>query len=301
MNFLGKWKNKMNLISVITPIYHGENYIENLCFMIEKNSINLQEVYPDAQVEFVLVNDSPEIIIHAPNKIKNYKLKIINNETNQGIHYSRVNGIINSNSEFVYMLDQDDVIEDDFLLSQYEKIGKFDIIISNGYRAGDNFKKVLYRTRMAQKLALKKKMYIYGTDMILSPGQCLIRRNSIPDNWRKHILKINGCDDFLLWLLMFNQDVKFVVNYEKIYFHIDGIHNYSASSESMTKSYDEMCKILAVNNLINMKSLSVLKRRYRLKISLKSKEISTFTKVLEIVKNLDTLFFTILYKGLGYH
>lgn len=48
-------------------------------------------------------------------------------------------------------------------------------------------------------------MYLYGTDMIFSPGQCLIRKAVIPRDWCKRRLTVNGCDDFLLWLLMFHE------------------------------------------------------------------------------------------------
>lgn len=43
---------------------------------------------------------------------------------------------------------------------------------------------------------------------ITSPGHCLIRKTSIPQLWKENILKNNGSDDLLLWLLMLEENKK---------------------------------------------------------------------------------------------
>ena len=62
---------------------------------------------------------------------KDHRIKIINNDKNHGLLYSRAMGILNSNGEYLMNLDSDDEIKDsdslEYLYNQ-TKIIKFDII-----------------------------------------------------------------------------------------------------------------------------------------------------------------------------
>ena len=75
-------------ISIITPVYHGSNYLDKLIKNIESIT-NTQYIN---SIELVLVNDSPEIPL---NYSPSTKLKIteVINSKNVGIHQSRINGL----------------------------------------------------------------------------------------------------------------------------------------------------------------------------------------------------------------
>lgn len=295
-------------ISVITPLYKGNEYVSDLYNMIKSNAKVLNYRYKDVSIEYIFVNDYPQKSIFLENikNIKDVEIKIIENKKNLGIHESRVKALKIATGDYVLFLDQDDVIDNKTLLSQIHRLKslsdkkKADVLICNGYRKFEDRKEPLYLKNIAMRLAKKEMLYIYGTDMILSPGQCLIRKKAIPKEWEKFILKVNGCDDFLLWLLMFQKKCIFEINDYNLFYHTENEKNFSASSDNMTASFMEMCRLLEENGLIDEWKIKVLKRRYRLKIKLKS-NISKSQKIKLMLKNIDIMFFTFLYKTCGYY
>lgn len=289
-------------ISVITPVYHGGKYISKLIDMVNQSAVKLNEVHR-AAVEYIIVNDSPSEKIK---ELSNYKkdniivsVKVIENEKNCGIHQSRINGLKKSTGEYVVFLDQDDEISEEFLLSQYESIGNADIVAANGYRISKTYKKPIYKSKWAHNMVKSYKTYIYGTDMIFSPGQCMIKKQSIPREWYRYVMDINGCDDFLLWLVMFNRSCRFAINNGKIYNHIDNEFNYSASGNSMAESYTQLCDILEKNTIIPRKQVKVLRSRYKLRMDMKKSGI--IRRILGLIKHPVIIWYTFKYKISGYY
>lgn len=113
-------------VSVIIPIYKGNGYIESLLNKIEKNYQESQK-----EIEVIFVNDYPdeEIIVGSQH---DFPIRIINNEMNQGIHQTRVNGLNKATGKYILFLDQDDEIADHCLKSQLAHIGNADVCIANG-------------------------------------------------------------------------------------------------------------------------------------------------------------------------
>ena len=96
-----------------------------------------------------------------------------------------------ASGDYVMFLDQDDLILKKALIKLYEKATQTnaDIVVANGYRRWDKKYSPLYKRSMAQSLVSKEDVYIYGTDMIFSPGQCFVKRSAIPEEWKCNILK----------------------------------------------------------------------------------------------------------------
>ncbi len=324
-------------VSVITPIYKGEKYIDRLIAMIYSNYIWLvSDRYKNISVEYILINDSPNKIINMNrhidrfNKVycnakgdiltKNqdvyethddcekycigdFSIVFVNNEVNCGIHKSRVNGLNRATGDYVMFLDQDDLITKNALLKLLNKAIEtdVDVITANGYRKWSQKKYTrIYKRHMAQRLVCKENIYIYGTDMIFSPGQCIIKRTSIPDEWKADILKDNGCDDCYLWLLMFDKGRKFATIRNGVYCHIENDDNYSNSYNAMEKSFFSMCDMLEANKHYSIKKVHTLKRRYMLKSYFKN-EKNILKKLVKIIKNFDIIIITVMYKVSGYH
>lgn len=288
-------------ISIITPVYKGQRYLDALLEMISKNVYLLKQAHPNIEVECIFVNDYPELPLKKISReLENLNIIFLENSRNEGIHQTRINGLNRASGKFIYFLDQDDEITDNCLLSQFDRIHDADVIISNGYRKFPDRNELLYSRNLALRLAKRERMYLYGTNMILSPGQCLIRKDAIPAQWKDNIMKVNGCDDMFLWLLMFQSGCKFNLNWDRLYYHTETEDNFSASSDNMTNSFEDMCDILENNGLIDSWKVRILRRRYRLKVSLKMHS-GLMAKLILMIKNIDIIVNVIIYKFAGFY
>lgn len=279
-------------ISIITPIYNGNKYLNKYLENISKASAKITEI------EVIWINDSPEIKIEYNKElIKNFTLKIIENNENLGIHKSRCAGLKEAKGKYILFLDQDDEITEDALITQYTLIEqkKCEMIFGNGiYEDGKNDNKI-FGNKFSQKFATQKKPYIMARNFIISPGQCLIKKENIPQYWTENVQKFNGADDYLLWLLMLNNNIKICCNYDVVYIHKYTGENYSLNLDKMYKSQLELVKLLENNDEYNKKDLRLLKRTIKYKHNYKSNFIK------ETLKNLDifvyNLYYRIIWKG----
>lgn len=242
-------------ISIITPFYKGNKYMKNFVECINKSVRRI-----DCEVELIMVNDSPDEKININGLLDNINLLIINNKINEGIHKSRINGLKKSSGDYILFLDQDDFIDEDFFYSNLSYINKYpnyDMIVGNGIEELQEKNNIIYKNKMIMKMVSKKRTYFSVRNFIFSPGQCLIKKKSIPDYWLKNILKINGADDYYLWILMLCENKKFIVNPKKIYIHKNTGSNLSNNQENMYKSELEMLSYL--KNLLSKKDYNDLK------------------------------------------
>jgi len=67
----------------------------------------------------------------ATKALKVDSMKVYTNKRNLGIHASRICGLHHSTGEYILFLDQDDVIEPRYFLSQFQAIGDSDAVICN--------------------------------------------------------------------------------------------------------------------------------------------------------------------------
>ncbi len=283
------------MISVIVPLYKGNKYIPQLQKNLKLANDNFKRQCNDT-IEVIFVNDYPEENVFYDQNV-NYNVQLIRHCKNQGIHAARVTGLKYSSGSYILFLDQDDYIDVNYFVVLFNGIRDNDIIICNGYRDYEEHKELLYKRSLAHKLVMFNKVYIYGTDMIFSPGQCLIKKTAIPSIWKENILNISGCDDFFLWILMFKSGCKFCISKSKLYFHRENKYNYSGSSERMNLSFRQMVDIIDQLNIIKKEYINALNIRYDIK-TVKSYNKKKLIKIL--ICNPKVLFFTILYKICGY-
>ena len=236
-------------ISVIIPWYQGQRYLPGLLSMMERNAEILLDK-AGKEMEVLLVNDSPWENLEAELKKQAdgaaaYRLKVITNPQNSGIHATRVNGLNAAEGEFIQFLDQDDRITDRCLLSQYSSIGDADFVIGNGYDGEqDGGRHLIFASLMAHAAAGDLKCQYYYNNLIRSPGQVLIRRSSIPVYWSEQIMENNGSDDAFLWILMLCSGAKAAINEELIYEHVYTGENSSSNNEAMLLSQMEVAEKL---------------------------------------------------------
>ncbi len=113
-------------VSVIIPIYNKGKMIKKVVRSIQNQKMT--------DIEIVLVNDfSNDTTSQVVSEIEREdpRIKIINNEKNMGILYSRSIGVLYSKGDYIASLDHDDFYTDDDVLETiyYNAIvGNFDII-----------------------------------------------------------------------------------------------------------------------------------------------------------------------------
>ncbi len=226
------------LFSIITPLYKGTKYLPDLSQMIEKCAKDASDF---AEVEWIISNDDPEIPVNEPIVVSGVDVKILNSAINRGIQGARVTGLNVSTGEYVLFLDQDDYIAPEWITSQLGYIGDADAVVCSATRDGAKFYDT--QTRPSLKVCVTKE-YNISDNWGFIPGQVLLRKESIPELWKKRWLKWNCCDDYLLWILMFAKGSRFVVNPETLYDHRSTGTNQSSKTFEWYKSTLEMIDLV---------------------------------------------------------
>jgi len=249
-------------ISIIVPIYKGKKYI---LYWLEKAANNAAYLTPfDLRCELILVNDFPEETIAGGEfQTTGFDLKVLNSKKNRGIHGARVYGLEHAEGEWVIFLDQDDQITDDYLIKQKKCIGDAAAAVCNGYVTHfcKDIRNYIYANSNIQKRVQDLTYYISTGNPIYSPGQVMLKKESIPDFWCRHIIKTNGADDYLLWILMLKEGYQFVINEEKLYTHIGHADNISNDITSMVASIHEIEQLLEDNGFLDDREKEIIRNR----------------------------------------
>lgn len=249
--------NKM-LFSVIIPIYKGNVYIRRIVKMIESNHAFMKCKGIESKFEIIFVNDYPEEKLDLVQTSEDdILIKGIESEINRGIHGARCLGLQNCKGEYILFFDQDDILRDNFFYSQWMAMGNCDLVVCNGV---NHKRKMIYSSRESQKRVLDRKVYLSKDNPIVSPGQVILRRNSIPEQWTKYILQNNGADDYFLWLLIVFTNKKIATNFENVYTHTVHGSNTSKDSTLMDASRKEMFMSIKKCKVLNFFDLRKLER-----------------------------------------
>lgn len=241
----------MTDISIIIPIYKGKQYITYWLDIIQKNMSKFKDVQQDF-CELIFVNDFPEEKLELEDMSRFlFTMKVLNSDINRGIHGARVYGIQHAVGQHVVMLDQDDKISEYYLISQYEKIGEADAIVCNGYKEQYciTTKRTIYRDAETQS-KVKEYDSFMNRNHIISPGQVMLRKSAIPQEWVDNIMTKNGTDDYFLWLLMLYNNRTVNINEEILYTHVGHAGNTSSDRKMMNNSTKEMLAIIRSNGFL---------------------------------------------------
>ena len=257
----------MTRFSIITPFYKGNKYVPNLIKMAKANLLSLKTAGIDAELELIIVNDSPDITVELPDKIDGVEVVLINHDKNSGIQKARVTGLNKSKGDYIVFLDQDDEIVDDCILQEYSVINNADVVVANLlFEYPDGTTKLFYKSKGQFKNVFSLPAYTKGHNRIISPGHCLIRKSSIPSEWMENIMSVNGSDDLFLWILLFVKKARFIKYEKPLYTHKYTGGNLSAEVSKMDRSSLEMADILSgmdyipkkiVKNIVRSRGLSI--------------------------------------------
>lgn len=243
-------------ISIIVPLFRGEVFLSQVLRCIIEN-YEYANYFVRCEMELILVNDSPEWKINVgEEKFRGISICVVENPENQGIHRSRINGLKRATGNYVLFLDQDDTIEKNYIFSQLSQIGDMDAIVCNGIYRGD---RLIMADEEAKQKVRDREHYFSSLRTIVSPGQVLLRRKSIPIEWETFVLKRNYCDDALLWLLMKDRNAEFSINNDVLYHHNETGENASFCWKNNALALQELYQACVENNLLQKKHLSKLK------------------------------------------
>lgn len=240
----------MERISVIVPIYHGRKYINGMIAQIESC---VAECHGEYALELLFVNDSPDEPIGSLSSEK-IAIRVIESDRNRGIHGARVRGLEHCSSDYILFLDQDDRIQSAYFSSQLAHLGGGDAVVCKLLHEGRQF----YDTRMPFEQVITKKYIISVRNPIISPGQVLLKKEKIPEIWRRAKLENNGADDWLLWVCMLAEGHRFALNQEILFEHVVAGNNESINAKNMIDSERELYRIIAENELLTDNELKEL-------------------------------------------
>ena len=250
-------------ISVIIPIYKGNSFIPNLTYMLEENW-RIANKTETVDIEMILVNDFPTEKLEIKKQwVQNISYIEISNIQNCGIHFSRVQGLLQSSGDYILFFDQDDRISPIYIREQMAALGDADAIICNG----KNLNSLVYTSSEDLSKAVDEKEYREGTNWIVSPGQVILKKAAIPKEWIDNILLKNGADDYFLWILMLCKNKKMMIHNKVLYWHFISDINTSKNIDEMDNSVFEM-----LSKMRDLGYLSLEEAKYIKKIRNSSKE-----------------------------
>lgn len=262
------------MISVIVPFYKGNRYMDELLENLDKVSV-AAEAFDGTNMEVVIVNDSPEIPVVYSAQV-NIPVTVVENEKNLGIHGSRIHGIRCAKGSWIQLLDQDDLLIPENYHLHIAAAKNCDVVVSNClYYFGEN-SQLLYANRAVLEYYIAEKRFLRIRNMIASPGHCLIRKEAIPEAWLEQPMRVNGSDDYFLWLLMFQSGARFGLNALPVYIHRNSEEgNLSFDLEKMHRSSEEMCALLEKTQTYDKKKLKQLRRAVWFKFLYDTKKLKS--------------------------
>lgn len=285
----------MTLFSIITPFYHGNQYIARIFALAQANRASVKEAIPDSEVELIIVNDSPECSVVVPPDADPALYRIITHKENGGIHRARITGFQESRGDYILFLDQDDEIAENYLSEQMKHMEGADCVVCGAYQEDANGKsRVYYDTKGKLEKITTVSTYLKSHNQIISPGQCLLRRDAIPHEWTEYVMSFNGSDDLFLWILMFAQQKKFAVNPECLYTHKYTGENLSASGLRMGASSLSFADTLRKIPYVPEKEIRALEKSRRMDLSMA--RTSGAGRLALAIKNADIIFHRIFWK-----
>ena len=255
-------KNQKPKVSIFLPIYNKELFLKRSISSIQKQTLK--------ETEIITINDfSTDNSLKLLKKIskKDQRIKIINNDRNHGLLYSRAMGILNSTGEYIMNLDPDDkFFNKNDLETLYKKAKKYntDLIIFRLKKIytvnNDLFNNKKYIT-MRSLFTFNSKLKKWQIHNLITNK--FIKRNIIIkafNYFKKYIYKNKwnyGEDN--IWSRLIKKNSKSVIYFNKfiyIYFKnkLSLMYNGKNDIEDKNKIYRfEMIKIL-----YNTKNLNIL-------------------------------------------
>lgn len=297
--------NIIPYISVCLPVFNMEKYIEQALLSIINQSFQ--------NFEIIVVNDnSKDLTLNILNKMKleDERIKIINHKDNKGVYYSRIEAVFNSKSQYIILMDPDDMYLNRNLFEElynYNSNNNLDIIEFTVYNQIEGRKRIFYPKYNSQSHYhnfSKKIIEQPELSKILfkEPNTLRYRRLICRNIWNKMIRRslfksmyeyigkdyldnyIITADDMTMNLILY----QFANNYSNI--NVPGYMYLIRNGVSMSRG-DKDKKILflrAINNFYYFKIFYKCIKQFKIKRKSLFYEIRSLKKFLYLFKDLKS-------------
>jgi glycosyltransferase involved in cell wall biosynthesis len=247
-------------ISIYMPIYNKSNYLMKSIGSIQSQTLK--------EIEIIAVNDySTDNSLNILKEIakNDSRIKIVNNDKNYGLLYSRAMGILKTTGEYIFNVDPDDLLNGNNVLEYLYNIAiKLRVdIINFGYLYGNkfdlkcsNFRKILRQPTLFEK-AFNSYDHIVNDFLLWNK---LVKRKLMFKAYESFKCRIfsekwNYGED-TIWSIFINKYAKSMICINKI------IYIYNSNIDSLMKNQF---------NIIRIKDKFKHEEMYR-KILIKKKE-----------------------------
>lgn len=270
----------MSKISIIIPAYNAENCIQNSLVSLANQSMK--------NIEIIIVNDGSEDntleVVNTIIKKYNFKnIKIINT-SNRGVSAARNTGICKSVGEYIFFLDSDDFVSEDFInMLEYNMEFDFDVIAWK-YDLINKEKKIVSRyderhSKLYDKLSsIEAVEYYLEGKMRIWTCSAIYRRSFLLENDLKFSEGCKNGEDieFIIKSLYLSTGVYFIDKTLSFYFLREG----SISNKYDIRRFDVVEALIRTANFIREKS-EYSKRMELAKIVDKKLLLSNYFDILE--------------------
>lgn len=245
-------------ISFIVPLYYGNRYVPSILRLVKRNMdfIPLKE---RPYYEVIFVNDSPDELVRI-HDLFDFDVFVINNPQNYGIHKSRIIGLNHAKGDYIIFFDQDDDAKESWVFSLWHKIIKEGATMTvcnawvNRLTVGLREEDFIERINALDS-------YIELGNPIITPGQVIMKRNTIPQEWLNNVVAHNGSDDYYLWVILLKKGCHFNVVNTPFLYHNPTRTEHSVIPSEMKESGKEVVNLLLDGGIINLEEAEQVRKR----------------------------------------
>ena len=209
------YKSDKPKISIVISVYNGEAYLKLALLSIQRQSLK--------DIEIIMVDDCSKdnsVNVIKELMLNDKRIKLLQNEVNRGILYTKSIGILNAKGKYVMILDEDDMyVQEDAFSTLYEEAEKdnLDILGFASYKSHIKFDKkvpvmryietpILYQPDVADRMYTHNEHgyvirvgnvlwnYFFRTELFIETIK------QVEDKY--FIIKMNNFDDYLLFFLI---------------------------------------------------------------------------------------------------
>ena len=245
-------KEKKGLISIITPVYNGEKYIERCIISVQNQTYK--------NIEHIIVNDGSK---DETLKIcKKYEDKVhLISKKNEGVSKARNIALSEAQGEYILFVDADDWLEEnmcELLVNEIEK-EKCDIVVcgyNNYYENTNKLEPIMLNYSLTNNKGFKELITDENTNFGGFPWNKLIRHNIIHKNFDE---KVHYYENLLFFLENCENDVSFSIVNKCLYNYCindnSAVHSkkYNIKKLSSLESLMKIIPLLPNETLINHK------------------------------------------------
>ncbi len=181
-------------ISVIMPIYNAEQYVEKTIMSI------LNQTY--SNFELIIIDDHPtDNTLKIVERIKDDRIKILHNDRNRGIAYSRNVGLKSAIGEFIAIMDHDDLAPEYRFEKQVNYLNEhidIDILGGSIQLIDENDKPLAPPTGVYTNPKYIEALFLFYN--VFCNSEVMFRRKLLTENDILYQDNCLGMEDFRFWI-----------------------------------------------------------------------------------------------------